>query len=196
MEKRYRQEIQSLCKTPCFGPVKTELGVIDKHLLDDIIQVSVEKAPLISSLVLSVGPTSFLCLPDSHLVSMKIVAVLVILCRSAHRNNSNYFHLLIALYLYSAGAKIDVITLFNLLGLFVSYKVLQSKLKDITLMSKQWIKQQANNRQLVGTWDNFEFRENVHGERVGDLVKFRSITMALWIEKGWRIPLNGLRQSI
>lgn len=151
--------------------------------MDNIVQVSVEKAPLISGLVLSVGPTSFFRLPDSHLVSMKIVAVLVILCRSAHRNNSNYFPLLIALYLYSAGAKIDAITLLNHLGLSVLYKVLQSKLKDITLMSKQWIKQQANNRQLVGTWDNFEFRDNVYSERVGDLVKFRSITMALWIEK-------------
>lgn len=70
------------------------------------------------------------------------------------------------------------------------------KIRDITFQSQQWIKQQASNRQLVGTWDNFEFRENVQGERVGDVVKFRSITMALWIEKGWRIPIDGLKQSM
>lgn len=166
--------------------------------MDEIVDVSSKKAPLLRSLVLGVGPTSCsLSSPsDPHLVSMKIVAVLVILCRSAHRNNSNYFPLLIALYMYSADAKIDAITLLNHLGLSVSYKVLQSKLREITLANKKWIKQQANNRQLVGTWDNFEYRENVHGERVGDTVKFRSITMALWIQKGWRIPRKGLKQTM
>lgn len=198
LEKRYRREIQSLCRTSCFGAVKTEPGVIDKHPLEDIVDVSLKKAPLLCSLVIGVGPTS--CFPSStsdlHLVSMKVIAVLVILCRSAHRNNSNYFPLLIALYMYSAGAKVDAITLLNHLGLSVSYKVLQSKLREITLMNKKWIKQQANNCQLVGTWDNFEYRENVHGERIGDTVKFRSITMALWIQKGWRIPKEGLKQTM
>lgn len=66
---------------------------------------------------------------------MKIVAILVILCRSAHRNNSNYLPLLIALYLYSAGARVSAITLLNHLGLSVSSDVLQKKLKDITTSS-------------------------------------------------------------
>ena len=34
----------------------------------------------------------------------------------------------------------------------------------------------------------------MQGEHVGDIVKFRSITMALWIEKSWRIPIDGLKQ--
>lgn len=185
MEKRYRREIQILCKTPCFGAVDSEPGIINKHPLEGIVEIATEKAPLISSMVFGVGPTSLLQYPSKlHLISMKLVAVLVILCRSAHRNNSNYLPLMVALCLYSAGAKVDAITLLNHLGLSVSYNVLQSKLRDITLSSKQWIRQQAQNRQLVGTWDNFEFRENVQGERVGDVVKFRSITMALWIERG------------
>lgn len=49
---------------------------------------------------------------------------------------------------------------------------------------------------LVGSWDNFDYRENVHGERVGDTVKFRSVTMALWVKNGWRIPSTGLKQWI
>ena len=63
-------------------------------------------------------------------------------------------------------------------------------------MQKKQIKQQANNCQLVGTWDNFEYRENVQGERVDDTVKFKSITMALWILKIWKIPREGLKQSM
>ena len=147
---------------------------------------------MISSMVFGVGPSSR-NLP-SHLVTMKLIAILVILCRSAHRNNSNYIPLLIGLYFYSAGARTDAITLLNHFGLSVSYDVLQRKLRDITSMSKNWIKQQATNYRLVGAWDNFEFRENVHGERVDDTVKFRSITMALWIRHGWQIPKDGLKQ--
>lgn len=105
------------------------LGIIDKHPLESIIEVASEKAPLISSIVLNVGPTSQLKdTPKLYIISMKVIAVLVILCRSAHRNNSNYFLLLVALYLYSAGAKVDAITLLNHLGLSVSYPVLQTKL--------------------------------------------------------------------
>lgn len=159
LEERYCQEVQSLCRTPYFGFTKTEPRVVDQHPLEEIIGVFSKKAPLLCSLVLSVGPTS--CSSsfssDTHLVSMKIVAVLVILCRSAHQNNSNYFPLLVTLYMYSAAAKIDAIILLNHLGLSVSYKVVQNKLHEITLMQKKWIKQQANNRQLVGTWDNFEY---------------------------------------
>lgn len=81
LEKRYRQEVQSFSTTPCFGAAKTEPGVVDQHPLEKIIRVSSKKAPLLCSLVLSVGPTS--CSSsfssDTHLVSMKIVAVLVIL---------------------------------------------------------------------------------------------------------------------
>ena len=127
---------------------------------------------------------------------MKLIVILVILYQSAHRNNSNYIPLLVALYFYSAGARIDGITLLNHFGLSVSYDVLQRKLQSISTTSKQWIRQQASNSHLVGTWDNFEYRENVQGEQVGDTVKFRSITMALWIEKGWRLPVDGLKQSM
>lgn len=139
LEKRYRQEVQSLCRTPCFGAAKTKPGVVDQHLLEEIIGISSKKAPLLCSLVLNVGPTS--CSSsfsfDTHLVSMKIVAVLVIFCPLAHQNNSNYFLFLVALYIYSTGVKIDAITLLNHFGLSVLYKVLQNKLYEISLMEKK-----------------------------------------------------------
>ena len=197
LEKRYNKEVQQLCKTACFGTVDEQTpGVVDKSPLDDIIETATEKAPLISSMVSSVGSGSSRYSTNAQIVSMKLIAILVILCRTAHRNNSNFFPLLIALYFYSSGARVDAITLLNHLGLSVSYNVLQKKLHSITSSSKKWIKQQATNPRLVGSWDNFEYRENVHGERVGDTVKFRSITMALWICQGWRIPETGLKQSM
>lgn len=88
-----------------------------------------------------------------------------------------------ALYIYSAGAKVNAIILLNHLELSISYKVLLKKFSDIILASKLYIKKQANNAQLVGIWDKFKFRKNVQNEHVTDVVKFWSITMALWIKK-------------
>lgn len=82
---------------------------------------------------------------------MKIVAILVILCHSAYQNNSNYILFLIALYLYFAGARVDASTFLNYLNLFVSYDILQKKLKDITISNIAWIKAQGLNCKLVWT---------------------------------------------
>lgn len=83
LEKHYGQEVQSLCRTLCFGATKTEPRVIDQHFLDEILDVSSKKAPLFYSLILGIRPTncslSFLA-SNPHLISMKIVSVLVILC--------------------------------------------------------------------------------------------------------------------
>lgn len=66
---------------------------------------------------------------------MILITILVILCRSAHENNSNHFPLLIALYLYFADARVNAITFLNYLGLLVSHLVLLRKLGDITTTS-------------------------------------------------------------
>ena len=196
IEKRYGREVQKLCKSSGFGLIKNreDSGDLDREPLEKIVSQAKETAPLLTSLVLSIGPTTSLTSVTTHLASMKLVAILVILCRSAHQNNSNYIPLLIAMYLYSAGARVDAITLLNHLGLSVSYNVLLRKLRSITTSSATFIKEQAFNNKLVGTWDNFEYRENVAGKRIGDIVKFRSVTMALWIKSGWRIPATGLKQ--
>lgn len=57
----------------------------------------------------------------SYLVSIKLLAAFIIMCKSAHWNNSNYILLLVAMYLYLAGAKVDAIMLLNHFGLFVLY---------------------------------------------------------------------------
>lgn len=148
MEKRYGQEVQTLCKTHSFGLASESnlsSGEINQAPLENIIHKARSKALLLASMVMSVGPSrNTLSLPpsttSSRLTSMKIIKILVILCRSTHRDNSNYIPLLIALYLYFAGARVDAITLLNHLGLSVSYDVLQKKLQDITKSTLSWIK--------------------------------------------------------
>lgn len=193
IEKRYGQKVQKLCQTSSFGMAYISKGDIDWEPLEIIVTIAKEKAPLLTSLMQSIGLLSKSAM-TSHLVLMKLLAILVILCRSAHWNNSNYFPLLVAIYLYSTRAKVDAITLLNHLGLSVSYNVLLKRLRSIMSSSAAFIKQQATNCKLVGTCNNFEYRENVAGERIGDIVKFRSMTMALWIKNGWKIPSTGLKQ--
>lgn len=85
----------------------------------------------------------------SYQVSMKFLTIFAVMCRSAHRNTSNYIFLLMAIYLYSAGAKVNAIILLNHLGLSVSYNSLLRKLRDIKANSTAFIKKQASNCKLV-----------------------------------------------
>lgn len=140
MEKRYTYEVQKLCKSSGFGQVdKSRPGDLDREPLENIVNQAKETVPLIISMMLSLRSNSDTRL-TSHLASMKLLAVLVIMCRSAHRNNSNYIPLLMAMYLYSAGAKVDAIMLFNYLGLSVLYNSLLRKLRDIKAHSATFIK--------------------------------------------------------
>lgn len=146
----YGKEVQQLCKTKGFGFVdKSSFGDVDRAPLEGLVDIAKTTAPMLTSLVNSIGPLTTSS-NSAHLVSMKLIAILVIFCRSAHRNNSSYFSLLIALYLYSSGACIDAITLLNHLGLSVSYDTVQHKLKNISSASARWIQKQAFNSKLVG----------------------------------------------
>ena len=158
LEKRYGREVQTLCKTSgpstssgsAFGMINTTAtGCMDLSPLEGVVKQSQLTASLLSSLVRSVGPSSR-SPTAAQLVAMKQVAILIILCRLANQNNSNYLPLLLALYMYSAGARVDAITLFNHLGLSVSYNVLRKRLRDITQASLATIKAQASNPRLVG----------------------------------------------
>lgn len=84
MEKRYSREVQRLCKTSAFGTASIENLVGHRIVLKNVVIQAKATAPLLSSLVLSVGPTTSIKDPASSLSNMKLVAILVILCRSAY----------------------------------------------------------------------------------------------------------------
>lgn len=151
VEARYGKKVQQLCRTPGFGLMAKvgQPGWVDREPLEKITTTAKENAPMLSKMITSIGPSRNS--QSTHLMAMKIVAVLVILCRTAHRNNSSYLPLLIVLYLYSAGARVDAITLLNRLGLTVSYNVLQKRLKNIAVDSACMIKKEAINPRMVGT---------------------------------------------
>lgn len=147
----YGKEVQQFCKTKGFEFVdKSSFGDVDQAPLEGLVDIAKTTAPMLTSLVNSIGPLTT-SLNSAYLVSIKLIAILVVLCRSAHQNNSSYFPLLIALYLYFSGACIDALTLLNHLGLSVSYDTLQYKLKSILSDFARWIQKQASNPKLVGT---------------------------------------------
>lgn len=115
-----------------------------------IIIIAKAKALLLTSIVQSIGLLSMSAM-IFHLALMKLLAILVILYRSAHWNNSNYFPLPVAIYLYLAGVKVDAITLLNCLGLSILYYVLLKRLRSIILARATFIKQQVTHCKLVGT---------------------------------------------
>lgn len=124
---------------------------------------------MITSLVFDVGLTSIRLL-TSYLALIKLLIIFVIICQSTCRKNTNYISLLVAIYIYSAGTKIDTITLLNRLGLFVLYNVFLRKLGSITSSSITFIKEQVSNYKFIGIWNNFEYQESVSKKRIGDIV--------------------------
>lgn len=166
MEKWYGREIQKLYKSSAFGLIKNRenFGILDWKPLEKIVNQAKETASLLTSLVLSIGPTTSSTSVTIPVTSLKLVAILVILCKSTHQNNNNYILFLIAMYLYSAGAQVNPITLLNHLGLSVLYNVFLSKLRSITISSATFIKEQAFNNKLLDMWDNFKYKKNVADE--------------------------------
>lgn len=57
---------------------------LDKSSLDNIIKTATEKVPLITSLVMCVAPKSSQYSSNGHIISIKLMAILVILCQSIH----------------------------------------------------------------------------------------------------------------
>lgn len=115
---------------------------------------------------------------------MKLVAIFIIIYRLAHRNNNNYIFFLIAMYMYSAGARVDAITLLNYLGISVLYNILIRKLRNITTSSIAFIKEQTSNNRFISMWNNVEYRKNIVDKRIGNIIKFKSMTIVLWIKAG------------
>lgn len=89
-----------------------------------------------------------------------------------------------AMYLYLASANVYAITLFNHLGLFISYNLFSQKFRNIKAFNTTFIKKQASNCKLMGFWNNFEYRKNVVGKKIEDIVKFQFVTIAFCIKNG------------
>ncbi len=106
---------------------------------------------------MGIRPTSFLGMISMQYSKRKFVAILVIFCISAYENNSNYFLLFDTLYLYSDGARIDAINLFNYWRICISYDIRQKRLKAIVTLDMTWI----INCRFVRMENNFEYQEKM-----------------------------------
>lgn len=135
IKQQYDQKVQKCYRTPRFGLIKiNQLGDLDSVPLENIISEAKKLTSIMTSLIFGVGSTLKSPL-TSYLASMKLLAILVIICRSAYWNKSNCIPLLVTMYIYSASAKVDAITFFNRLGLSVLYNMLLRKLRGITSSS-------------------------------------------------------------
>lgn len=192
--KHYSREVQAFCKTSGFRSIKSnQPRNLDWALTKSIVSQTKEKSTLMTSVILSVSLLTTLTPSIFHLTFMKLVAILVIMCKSAYQNNSNYFPFFVIIYLYSTNTHVDAITLFNHLSLFILYNIFLKTPRNIKALSTIFIKQQASNSNLVGKWNNLEYRENVVDKRMGNTVKFKFKTIVLWIKSGWRISNDNFK---
>lgn len=83
------------------------------------------------------------------------------------------------MYLYFVDTQVNTIILFNYLSFLVFYNVFLKILRNIKALSTAFIKGQVSNSKLVSTWSNFKYRKNITRENIEDIVKFRSVTIAL-----------------
>lgn len=77
----------------CFraANIHSRVEAINKYPLEEIVEVITKKAPLITSMVYSIGFTSYLGHESNlYLISIKLVSVFMILCCSICQNNSHY----------------------------------------------------------------------------------------------------------
>lgn len=99
MEKCHNYKVQALCKISDFTSIKrNQPRNLDRVPLKSIVTKAKEIVSLMTNLLLSVGliitSTSFTSHPDL----IKLVTILIIICKLAHQNNSNYLFF-VAIYL-------------------------------------------------------------------------------------------------
>lgn len=101
MQKLYQIFRFSLIKSNQFDD-------LDENFLENIVLEVKYIVLIMTSLVLSIGFLSKSYL-TFHLVLIKFLIILVIICMLAYQNNFNYISLFIAIYIYSLDIKVDVI---------------------------------------------------------------------------------------
>lgn len=152
MEKKYSRQVQKLCKYSSFIELiknRKDFCILNWKPLEKIVNQAEEKISLLINLVLSIRLTTFLISVITYLVSMKRIAISIILYRLAHWNNSNYIFLLIIIYWYSTRAWVNGITFLNQFSLSVLYNIFLGKLISIIISSTVFIKEQAFNNKFI-----------------------------------------------
>lgn len=86
MEKCYSFKMQGFCKTSGFGSIRcNQPEDLDWIPVKYIVSQAKDIVPLITSLILNVDLTSITITPTtlfiSYLVSMKLIAIFIIICR-------------------------------------------------------------------------------------------------------------------
>lgn len=142
IEKQYGHEVKKLYKSSEFELIKNRenFGILYYEPLKRTVSQAKAIALLLTSLILSIRPTTTLTSTTMYLLSIKLVTIFVVLLKLAYQNNSNYIPLFITMYLYLTKGQVDVIIFLNYLSLLVLCNVFLRKLRNITTFSATFIK--------------------------------------------------------
>lgn len=106
IEKYYSCGMQVFCKSLNFKSIRyNQPENLNWASLESIINQAKEISLIIMSLLFNmrISTTTSITLFIFQVALMKLVTILVILCKLAYQNNSNYLPLFVVIYLYFAG---------------------------------------------------------------------------------------------
>lgn len=185
IERVYRKELDELCKQSEFA--RFDIANFDtlnpSKLVDSLGNLSplIEThAPNLSRLLRCLGtPAAKVHKANVQDVSATHITILVILGMSAHRNSATNISTIFGLYFLGSGVQRRVLECLHHLGLVPSCKVLYKHQKDMKDLAEKQLSLLGQDPGLVISWDNFDFRDPIRHERLGDGSKFQSVTTAV-----------------
>lgn len=191
-----RKELDEVSKLPVFGhfDVKNYAGKLEvlPALVDDIQRT----APRLSRLLMGIDDPTRESDSQRTSLSERHLFLLSNLCMSLHHKTCNYLPTTFGLYLLDGGAAKRVIETFSQLGVCPSHTTLVTRRNEIANYAKEQVRNLGEReRDIVISWDNFEYQDSKAEERITNSTKFMSITTAVACI-GLKYPPLGLKQPM
>ena len=198
-QQKLRKELVSLAKDHHCGrfryPTSEQPGYGYIEALTSLSDTVITKTPQSVELFSTIARPINMSIDHPHPLSHRQVFWILQILFAIQRFKSGGFAKTMSLYLFDGGAKQRVIDTLSVLGVCCSYTTTQAMMKGPVASTGDRVRSLGPLRDIVKTYDNFEFSEHQSAERIGNRKVFRSITTALMF-RGSTIPIDGLRQGM
>ena len=124
----------------------------------------------------------------------RFVLIFSILCFTRRRNTCNNIPRLLGLYFQSMGVKRRVLQVLAGLGVCESYHTINHLNEGIATEATTRLADAGTRSDTVIIYDNFDYKERVQHQRIGDHGSMRSVTSELLLHG--TLPPEGLRQDM
>jgi len=114
---------------------------------------------------------------------------------SMQRKKCNSLPRLFGMYFVNSGVKKRVVDTLSTIGLCVSYSTVHECMKGVADVAEAQVRILGPHNTRLNAYDNYDFAEHKHGERLGQRKKFVTLTNGVLVA-GQHMPPTGLYQSM